>query len=204
MRCARAQALMTAAVDGELTPRRRGALDRHLAGCEGCRRELATTARVLTALETLSMEAAVPEALEHATLRRVRVAAAEESLRPATARWRIWLSLPAFAVATAAVVVLAFGIMRLTGDAPAGPGMSHPKAAPQHAAPPGPIARLPGRIPPPKAPPAEPPPELAAAPDKFMNLPILKNLEKLEHFEAIQTTTLDDETPSGGETPSNG
>ena len=40
--------------------------------------------------------------------------------------------------------------------------------------------------------PAEPPPELAAAPELFMELPILRNLEKLEHFEAIRTTTLDD------------
>jgi hypothetical protein len=52
----------------------------------------------------------------------------------------------------------------------------------------------------------EPPPDLAAAPEKFMNLPILRNMEKLEHFEAIQTTTLDDESgsPPGKEPPSNG
>jgi hypothetical protein len=32
-----------------------------------------------------------------------------------------------------------------------------------------------------------------------VNLPLLKNFEKVEHFDAIQTTTLDDETPSGEE-----
>jgi len=55
-------------------------------------------------------------------------------------------------------------------------------------------------------PPAEPPPALAAAPELFVNLPILRHLEKLEHFEAIQTTTLDDEpaTPGGDESRSNG
>jgi len=33
---------------------------------------------------------------------------------------------------------------------------------------------------------------------------MLSNLDKVKHFEAIQTTTLDDETPSGEEEPSNG
>ena len=33
MRCGRAQRLMAAAVDGELVPGERDALDRHLAGC---------------------------------------------------------------------------------------------------------------------------------------------------------------------------
>jgi hypothetical protein len=49
-------------------------------------------------------------------------------------------------------------------------------------------------------PPSEPPPELAAAPDLFMDMPLLKNIEKVEHFESIRTTTLDGD---GGE-PSNG
>jgi anti-sigma factor RsiW len=33
MRCGRTQQMMTAAVDGELSVRRRRALDAHLAGC---------------------------------------------------------------------------------------------------------------------------------------------------------------------------
>jgi hypothetical protein len=47
-------------------------------------------------------------------------------------------------------------------------------------------------------PPSEPPAELAAAPDLFVDLPILRNMEKLEHFEAISTTTLDDGDQSNG------
>ena len=39
--------------------------------------------------------------------------------------------------------------------------------------------------------PSQPPPELAARPDLFVNLPVLRNMEKLQHYEAIQTTTLD-------------
>ena len=44
--------------------------------------------------------------------------------------------------------------------------------------------------------PSEPPPALAAAPDLFVELPILRHMEKLAHYEAIQTTTLD-EGPAG-------
>ena len=57
-----------------------------------------------------------------------------------------------------------------------------------------------------KAPPAEPPAKLAEAPELFVDMSIIRNLDKLTHFEAIQTTTLDDEpaTPDGQEPPSNG
>src|SRR5690349_1169716 len=99
MRCHRAQRLMTAAVDGELSPVRRGQLDRHLAACESCRRELGATERVLTALEALPAEAEVPIRLEQDTLRRVRLAAAEPEERAERRGWRSWVPLPAFALA---------------------------------------------------------------------------------------------------------
>jgi len=197
MRCGRAQKLLTAAVDGELSPGRRAALDRHLAGCPVCRAERAATQSVLDALDALPMVAAVPAALEQATLRRVRVLAAEEAERTARSGWRAWLPLPALAVT--AVLVLAIAITRTADDriptsgarsperiARAHPAQSHPNSA---------VA---------VAPPAEPPPALAAAPELFVDLPMLRNLDKVKHFEAIRTTTLDDETPSGEEAPSNG
>jgi anti-sigma factor RsiW len=208
MRCGRAQKHMTAAVDGELGPRQRGALDRHLAGCDPCRRELAATERTLRALDALPMERAVSDGLEQTTLRRVRLAAAEEEER-AHRRWRLWLPIPAFAVATVAVLVLAVGILTRTGEAPAPRAVASaplkPSAERLARAQPAPPTRRP-RAEARQAvePPAEPPAELAAAPDLFMNLPILKNMERLEHFEAIQTTTLDDEMPSGQAEPSSG
>ena len=192
MRCGRAQKSLIAALDGELSPRRRQALDRHLAGCAACRGELATTERVLAALDARPAEAPVSVALEQATLRRVRLAADGDT---AVAWWRR-LPLPALVVATA-VLVLAVGIVRRTGPVPP-PAPSGDRVArtfvPKPTARPAPQAGA-RRSPPP----SEPPAELAAAPDKFMNLPILRNLEKLEHFEAIQTTTLDDDpsTPNG-------
>ena len=198
---------MTAAVDGELSPRRRRALDGHLAACAACRRELAVTERMLTALEGLPMEAAVSPRLEQATLRRVRLAAADEAERAPASRWTRWLPLPAFALATAAVLVLAIGIVRRTGEVPGAPAVRPaPKgdargvaqAPPSLLRPPRRIAKGP--------PPAEPPAKLAEAPDLFVDMPIIRNLDKMTHFEAIQTTTLDDEpaTPDGQEPPSNG
>jgi hypothetical protein len=210
MRCGRAQQMMTAAVDGELTPRRRAALDAHLAGCETCRRELAGTERVLSVLETLPMEAFVGEGLEQATLRRVRHAAAEEVDSPARRWWTSWFPLPAVAIATAAVAVLAVGVVTYSPDG--GPALltrmrKTPAASAGRPRPPaGPTRTARAKTPRVGQHVDELPAELAAAPDKFMNLPILRNLEKLEHFEAIQTTTLDDEpeTPDGGPEPSNG
>jgi hypothetical protein len=54
-------------------------------------------------------------------------------------------------------------------------------------------------------PPSEPPPALAAQPDLFVELPILRNMEKLDHFEAIRTTTLQEApAPPGEQGQSNG
>ena len=208
MRCQRARKLMTAAVDGELSRRRRRALDGHLAVCEACRRELGVTERMLATLEGLPMEVAVSASLEEATLRRVRLAAADEAEGVPASGWRIWLPLPVFALATAAVLVLAIAIVRRTGEVP-GPAAvgSTPRARARQmaqASPPAP-ARPPSRVAK-VPPPAEPPAKLADAPDLFMDFPILRNMDKLRHFEAIRTTTLDDEpaTPDGQEPPSNG
>jgi anti-sigma factor RsiW len=208
MRCERAQELVAAAVDDELAPRRRRALDRHLAGCEVCRRELGATERLLGMLDALPMEAEVSVDLEQATLRRVRLLAADESEKAERTRWTRWLPLPAFAVATAAVTVLAIGVMRYAGETSVPASIPSAPVTPDRVAsattPPAPKPSARTGAPRMTEPPAELPPKLAAAPDLFMDLPILRNMEKLEHFEAIQTTTLDDETPSGEEPPSNG
>jgi hypothetical protein len=47
--------------------------------------------------------------------------------------------------------------------------------------------------------PEEPPAELASRPDLFVDLPILDNLEKMEHFDAI--ATMEDADPTGSDTP---
>src|SRR5262249_35788439 len=118
MRCDRAQQLLAAAVDGELSLRRRRALDEHLAGCATCRSELATTERLLAAVGGLPGEGPVPPRLEQATLRAVRLAAAAEQERAARSWWTV-LRLPALAVATAALVVAVVSFQR--GGTPSAP-----------------------------------------------------------------------------------
>jgi anti-sigma factor RsiW len=211
MRCGRAERSLAAAADGELSARQQRALDRHLAGCPTCRGELVTTGAVLRALSALPMEAEVPARLEQATLRRVRLAAAEETERGPGGWWSVW-RLPAFGAAVVAVVAVSVALL------PSAEGPSRPASAPGRTQ----VARSasqPREAPArqvasdktPRAPivrevPKEPPPALAEAPDLFIELPILRNLEKLEHFEAIRTTTIDDapETPGEGQERSNG
>src|SRR5262245_54730874 len=204
MRCGRAHILLAAAIDGEVRPRRRRALDRHLAACAACRREMATTATILDALGGLAMAAPVPARLEQDTLRRVRLAAEEPE---ASRRWWARLPVPALAFATAAL--LAVVIVRgrdvplappATPAAKAVPGARRPAAEPMARTAARPVQAVARAQPQPivSEPPAELPPALAAAPDLFMNLPILRHLEKLEHFDAIQTTTLDDAPAAPG------
>lgn len=219
MQCGRAQRWMTAAVADELGGWRRRALDRHLARCGDCRAELRRSERLDELLSLLPADAAVSAKLEQDTLRRVRIAAADEAERPASARWRSWIGVSVPALAAAAVLAVAVGVSR-TPTTTAGPERAAP--VPVAAAPPEP-ARVAKATPKPATPPAsdvvepaavadatrpidpsrrpelptEPPPELAAAPDLFMDLNILKNMEKLQHYEAIETTTLHDDDAGG-------
>jgi len=198
MRCRRAQRWMVAAVDGELAPRRQRAFDAHVAGCSDCRHEMAGTEAVLTRVAGLATACEPPAHLEQATFRRVRQLAAAEREGAGARRWWLGLRVPALAFVTAAVAIVAFGLLRDAGERQivsprAGdrsrlathtrsPEASRYATRREHSA----SSRMAANVPP------EPPPELAAAPELFMELPILRNMEKLEHFEAIRTTTLDD------------
>ncbi len=199
MRCRRATRWMVTALDGELPARRRRALDGHVARCPACRDEMATTAAVLQGVGGLATSSEVPGRLEQATFRRVRLLAAAEAERAATRAWWMRLRLPVLGFATAVVAIVAVGLMR-SGDRPlASRGIGRERRvvaqAPTKDQPPL-VASRERRDPTATATvPAEPPPQLAAAPELFMDLPLLRNMEKLEHFEAIRTTTLDD----GGE-----
>jgi anti-sigma factor RsiW len=200
---------MTAAIDGELAARRRQALDRHVAGCTGCRREWALTERLLAALGTVAAEAAVPARLEQATIRQVREIAAVGA-RGGRTGWASSLLAPLPLAGAAAVAMLATGVLwfgeSMPGSAVA-PARSARPAEPTHK-----VARADGPRRPTggaqmaeTVPPPEPPAELAASPELFMELQILRNMEKLRNFEAILTTTLDGGTATPAEEPqSNG
>jgi len=201
MRCARAQRLMAAAVDDELASAERRALDEHLAGCVGCAGEMGATATVLAAFASLPGTEDVPVRLEQETLRRVRLLADEP---PARAWWRTWLVSPLPAVALAAALVLAasVGLLRRAGE-PSLPVAAAPSARTQvaKAKAPVPARTVVARAshPASRGIPAEPPAALAAAPDLFVDLPMLRHMEKLEHFDAIRTTTVDDGPAGTGE-----
>jgi anti-sigma factor RsiW len=225
MTCRRAQQSMALALDEELSARRRRALDRHLASCEACRQEMVLSARLADALASLPMEADVSAQVEQATLRRVRAEAdAEHVPRGIGALIRArWLTLSLPALAATAVVALAVGVVLRSPGPVASPPASHapgrspavaelesPRAG-SHGTPPSAVASArdsrtwPATPPPAAPPPAAPPPELAQAPELFVDLPILRNMDKLEHFDAILTTTIDDDDRGPGqEPPSNG
>ena len=189
MRCRTARGWITRDLAGELSAGRAGRLAQHVEGCEGCRREQAAYAALDRMLGTLPLDEPLPPRLEQDTLRRVRLAAADDDAPERLGVWR-WLRVGAPALAGAAVLLLAVRAVQ----PPAEPASAKPLAAhgaSKRAAPapgtaqPATRRRATGNVP------SQPPPELAARPDLFVNLPVLRNMEKLQHYEAIQTTTLD-------------
>jgi len=210
MRCRRAERWMTVA-DG-LPPRRRRALERHLAACTSCRAEGVLGINLDAALAALPTQAPVPVSLEQATLRAVRQLAAAEDERPARSfGW--WLGVAVPGLAATAVVVLAVGLYQ--GAAPdrketvgqvargdhAGPRVAARReddgsaAPPVKAVPAVEVAREGARRPSVDDPPAE----LVAAPERFIDMPVLRDLDKLRHYETI--TGIDDDQSDPGQVP---
>jgi anti-sigma factor RsiW len=192
MRCTTAQTWIVAGADGELSPRRRRALDRHLARCDACRAEQVATEGVLAALDGLALEAEVPARLEQRVFREIRQVA-DEPHSSWKQRWRTLVP----AVAAGAVAVLAVVALRDLGRS--GPDVSTtvqplaPRRSPK-----GQLARR-MRVP------ADPPVALASRPELFVDLPMLGDLEKLQHFDAIAGMEGDDPTaPQDEAAPSNG
>ena len=198
---------MMVALAGELSGRRSQRLTKHMDGCAGCRREWEAYTALDRVLGSLPLEAALPPRLEQVTLRNARLAAAE-----ATKSGRRWLNVAVPALAATAVVVVAARLSLQDTEpvpAPAPAAPARPVTAPSA------TARVPGRVaerapaPAPSAAaspqrrrvvrdvPSEPPPELAARPDLFINLPLLRSLDKVQHYEAIQTIAVDGAQSSG-------
>lgn len=183
------------ALAGELSGRQPDRLGQHLERCPECRREWDAYTALDRALGTLRLEAALPARLEQVTLRRARLA--DGAHVPERRRRWLGVAIPALA-ATAILVVAARQSLVDSGTVspPAAPEHT-PTAAPQRLAErpstPAPTAAAPSRERrrPARVVPGEPPPELTARPDLFVNLPLLRNLDKLQHYEAIQTISVD-------------
>jgi hypothetical protein len=201
MRCRTARTWIVADRDGELAARRGRALERHLVRCGACRAEQVAIEDVLGLLDGLSQEAEVPARLEQRVLRQVRLLADEETTR---SRWWPSMTMRALAPALAGAAVVLLTVVGLHRDERA---VSVPDAAPERriAARPEPapnpvaVAKQPRR-----RVPDQPPAELASRPDLFVDLPLLAELEKIEHFDSIAGMDADPTAPEGGREPSNG
>jgi hypothetical protein len=200
MRCRTARRWLTRELAGELPPRRVEQLARHVERCEDCRREQVAYAALDRALGLLPTAAELPPRFEQDTLRRVRVAADDADPREPgrIGRW-VLLGAPALAATAALGLALHGGAPPDTGRVP-----TTAKAGGNTPAKPAAVELAQGEAPTPATPqagarprrivqavPGDPPPELAARADLFVDLPMLRNLDKLQHYEAIQTTTLD-------------
>ena len=189
MSCRTARNAMVAARDGELGARGRRALDRHLDRCGACRAERVAFEGVLGALEQLPFDAEVPARLEQDVMRRVRILAEDE---PAPGPG--WARVVAPMLATTAVVALAVVGVRSDGGSHVAAKTSVAVATPARATA-GQTAiarRAKTRAP------AEPPAALASRPDLFMDLPMLREFDKIQHFDAIAGTDDDEASPSNG------
>ena len=208
MRCARAQRWMTVA--DELVPRRRRALERHLVDCPSCRADGVIGMKLDAALAALPTHAPVPASLEYATLRAVRQLAAADEERPARGLSR-WLGIAVPGLAAATVVVLAVGLYR--GSAPEQRPTFERAAHDDHPAPRKVVQRDDAARPAPKAPRVvevvhggarrpsidDPPAELIAAPERFIDMPVLRDFDKLRHYDAI--SGIDDDQSDPGQVP---
>ena len=101
MNCKQACEQLSEYIDGELDEQSRCALEEHLAGCEACRDELEGLRRTVAAVKNLPTVPA-PEELSSRILAAIPARAKERPLRLRMFK----------ALAVAAVVVLAFGIVR--------------------------------------------------------------------------------------------
>jgi len=204
MRCRRAERWMMVALAGELSGRRSQRLTKHMDGCAGCRREWEAYTALDRVLGSLPLEAALPPRLEQVTLRDARLAEAEAT--KSGGRW-LGVAVPALA-ATAVLVVAARLSLQNTEPAPAPAAPARAVTAPPARGPARAAERAPAPAPSPapaspqhrrvaRSVPSQPPPELAARPDLFINLPLLRNLDKVQHYEAIQTIAVDGGQSSG-------
>jgi len=188
-------------MDLGLGPRRRDAVARHLAACEACRADTAQSRALAAVLDAWSGDVPEPPpTLEADTLRRMRLALADEAERGV--EWRRWLGVvvaPLAVVGALALALRAGGDVPLLGDggaAPA-PGRVARPATPAPArtaaaAAPTRTAQADAASRQHEARPAEVPPDLLARPDLFIRLPMLRHLDKLQHYEAIEHAIVDD------------
>jgi hypothetical protein len=202
--CEQVTSELVAFLDGELPDAERRPVAAHLSTCLGCRREverLGTVQRWVAGLPP--REPSTGFATEFWR----RINAEQATVPTSRRRRRVWpLAVPA--MAAAAMLALATRFIATAPDTT----RSAPAAPPQVAG--GPASQIPApavaanrAAREPAAPaqvanaddqlPDDLPPELIEHPELFLRLPVVRRLEKLEHFEEVRQRTPDE----GGNSP---
>lgn len=194
---------LVAYADGELDHATHGRVDAHVGVCLACRRELSRLAKVDAALRGLPRLEPSADFAERLRERLEREAAVEPVGRRPWVRAAQW-GLPALAAAAAVAIVLRSTLVPPAGDTPERFDPAPIAIAPDPAPVPEPPARV-ADAPAPKPAPAEVasvpgtdladvapedlPPELLEQPEFFLRLPVVRRLEKLEHFDQVRQHT---------------
>jgi anti-sigma factor RsiW len=195
--CEQVTSELVAFLDDELSDADRRPVAAHLSTCLGCRREVERLGSVQRWVSDLPP---IEPSADFATNFWRRMNAAEAAVSTLHPRRRVWqLAVPALAAA-AVLALVARSLVTSPTTAPSAPAAAKQvAAAPARKAPAGAANQA--------APPAEPaqvanadnqlpedlPPELVEHPELFLRLPVVRRLEKLEHFEEVRQ-----QTPEGG------
>ncbi len=102
MRCQKIQELLSAYIDGELSPRQEALVKAHLETCASCAEVHASLAKTVGALGGLS-DVEAPRSLPASVLRRLETDTGRRNLRTVLVRW---VALPALGTAAAAAIAL--------------------------------------------------------------------------------------------------
>ena len=182
---------LTAFVDGELPEAERAPIDAHVAGCLSCRREIERITKVNALVAGLQRIEPSPE-FEDRLRRRLATGAAADGAATGTRRraWRpaLW-GVPALAAAAVIALVWYWSLaapIRNQLRAPAGGGQlavaRHDRA--QQLA--GEGESEPAVAAAPSLSPEDLPPDLIEHPELYLRYPVVRRLNKLEHFEEVR------------------
>lgn len=165
--CQAVQENLTAWIDGELSPRRRAGVRRHLEGCAACAAEVRSLQSTIEVHRRTLAQAVVVDGLDPyplwVRLQRARAAESDERTR----NWN-WVLRPV-AVGGAALAMLTVVLVAAAG---------------------GPEAVLvPLGV-------QAPPPAVKRKPDLFKDYRIIQQLDFLEHFDTVESMPLDEEEQS--------
>jgi anti-sigma factor RsiW len=183
---------LVAFVDGELPEAERAPVEAHVAGCLACRREIERIAKVSALVAGLPRIEPSAELEERMRWRLAAGAsAADAAARTRRRGWRpVFWGVPVLAAAAAIALVWYWSMVRPTPNgllaprgrqvavAPARPDRTEQLAGERETE--RAVAAAPGLSP------EDLPPDLVEHPELFLRYPVVRRLNKLEHFEEVR------------------